>query len=503
MCEVEVREPWALSYDDLTTQLADAYRISQQALARVAVLAAAADVNAMPKRDGATSTISWLIGRLGCSRGEAAHAVELGKALAKHRETLEATVAALSAGRIGVQQARIIAKTITGLPSQIGPQARKRCADLLTGLAADDTVAPHELEAHRQAILQQVAPEVAEKALRKQVEDAERSAFARRGITLSPCGEGEYRVHGTLPTEAAAIFRAAMDPLCAPGMLTPPADPDQKATADAEKTADGRPDTGAGTDSQAGKDGGAGKDGAVRDSRAGKNRGDAGKDGAGRDSGGRDSGGRDSGKRDGGGRDGADDGDGVVRDRRSAAARRADALTEICSRVLAQGELPDNGGERPHVVITMDFEQLRQGLGGAVLDTGEHLSAATARRLACDALTIPAVLGGQSQPLDLGRARRLIDGPLRRALVLRDGGCSFPGCDRPASWCQGHHVIPWSEGGKTSLETSALVCGFHHRLIHHSDWTVHIGTDGHPWFIPPHHLDPDQRPRRNHIHRRC
>jgi hypothetical protein len=488
MCEVEVREPWALSYDDLTTQLSDAYRISQQALARVAVLAAAAGANAMPKRDGATSTISWLIGRLGCSRAEAAHAVELGKALAKHRETLEATVAALSAGRIGVQQARIIAKTITGLPSEIGPEARKRCADLLTGLAADDTVAPHELEAHRQAILQQVAPEIAEKALRKQVEDAERSAFARRGITLSPCGEGEYRVHGTLPTEAAAIFRAAMDPLCAPGMLTPPPDPDQKASAHAEKTADGRPDTGARKDSGGGrKDGGARKDGGGKDNRAGKT-GGAGKDG---------------GARDGGQRDGADDGNGVVRDRRSAAARRADALTDICARVLAQGELPDNGGERPHVVITMDFEQLRQGLGGAVLDTGEHLSAATARRLACDALIVPAVLGGQSQPLDLGRARRLIDGPLRRALVLRDGGCSFPGCDRPASWCQGHHVIPWSEGGKTSLETSALVCGFHHRLIHHSDWTVHIGTDGHPWFTPPHHLDPDQRPRRNHIHRRC
>jgi hypothetical protein len=429
MCEVEVREPWALSYDDLTTQLADAYRIAQQAFARVAVLAAAADANGMPKRDGVTSTTNWLIGLLGCSRAEAAHAVELGKALAKHGETLEATVAALSAGRIGVQQARIIAKTISGLPSEIGPEARKRCADLLTGLAADDRVAPHELEAHRQAILEQVAPEVAEKALRKQVEDAERSAYARRGITFSPQGEGEYRVHGTLHTEAAAIFKAAMDPLCAPGTLTPPADPDTA-----------------------------------------------------------------------GGVQGAD---GVVRDRRSAAARRADALTDICARVLAHGELPENGGERPHLVITMDFEQLRQGLGGAILDTGEHLSAATARKLACDALLIPAVLGGQSQPLDLGRARRLIDGPLRRALVLRDGGCSFPACDRPASWCEGHHTIPWSEGGKTSLETSALVCGFHHRLIHHSDWTVHIGADGHPWFTPPHHLDPNQKPRRNHIHRRC
>ncbi|NUT37411.1 MAG: DUF222 domain-containing protein, partial [Hamadaea sp.] len=80
----------------------------------------------------------------------------------------------------------------------------------------------------------------------------------------------------------------------------------------------------------------------------------------------------------------------------------------------------------------MSWQELRDQVGAGLLDTGDLLTPATARRLACDALIIPAVLGGDGQVLDLGRARRLIDGPLRRALVLRDRGCAFPGCDRPA-----------------------------------------------------------------------
>jgi len=89
-------------------------------------------------------------------------------------------------------------------------------------------------------------------------------------------------------------------------------------------------------------------------------------------------------------------------------------------------------------------------------------------------------------------------GALRRALVLRDGGCQFPGCDRPAKWCQGHHIRPWADGGPTTLNNVVLVCTFHHRLLHHDDWTVHITPDGRPELTPPAWVDPTQRPRRNH-----
>ncbi|WP_370469228.1 HNH endonuclease signature motif containing protein [Micromonospora profundi] len=104
--------------------------------------------------------------------------------------------------------------------------------------------------------------------------------------------------------------------------------------------------------------------------------------------------------------------------------------------------------------------------------------------------------------MDLGRQRRLITGPLRRALVLRDRGCAFPGCDRPPRWCDAHHIHHWADGGPTTLTNAVLLCGHHHRHLHHTDWNVRLTADGHPEFIPPTWLDPTHIPRRNHYHRR-
>ncbi|MFF5171282.1 HNH endonuclease signature motif containing protein [Micromonospora sp. NPDC000089] len=86
--------------------------------------------------------------------------------------------------------------------------------------------------------------------------------------------------------------------------------------------------------------------------------------------------------------------------------------------------------------------------------------------------------------------------------MLRDAGCAFPGCDRPPRWCDGHHVRHWADGGETALNNAVLLCGHHHRLIHQGDWTVRIGTDRRPEFLPPAWLDPHQHPRRNHLHRK-
>jgi HNH endonuclease len=131
------------------------------------------------------------------------------------------------------------------------------------------------------------------------------------------------------------------------------------------------------------------------------------------------------------------------------------------------------------------------------------LSPAAARRIACDAGIIPAVLGTASQTLDVGRQSRLATGPLRRALVLRDRGCAFPGCDRPPRWTDAHHIQHWSDGGPTDLSNLLLLCGHHHRLVHHSEWRVRINPkDGLPEFVPPSYVDSEQRPRRNKYHRR-
>jgi len=178
--------------------------------------------------------------------------------------------------------------------------------------------------------------------------------------------------------------------------------------------------------------------------------------------------------------------------------RRADALREIFGVAFASEQLPDHGGDRPSVVVTVDYDVLARQLGTGTLDTGERLSPETVRRMACDARIIPAVLNGRGQPLDLGRERRLFSGPVRRALVLRDGGCRFPGCDRPSKWCDAHHVTHWDDDGPTCLANGCLVCGYHHRLIHEGDWEVRMGADGLPEFIPPTWVDPDRKPQRNH-----
>jgi hypothetical protein len=190
-------------------------------------------------------------------------------------------------------------------------------------------------------------------------------------------------------------------------------------------------------------------------------------------------------------------------DMRSPGERRVDAFIEVCRLACACGGLPDNGGDRPQVIVTIDYDNLRRQVGAGTLDDGSHLSPAAARRIACDAGIIPAILGTASQPLDVGRQTRLATGPLRRALVLRDKGCAFPGCDRPPRWTDAHHIVHWSDGGPTDLSNLALLCGYHHRLIHHSDWQVKINPkDGLPEFTPPSYIDASQLPRRNRYHRR-
>ncbi|MEU5964169.1 DUF222 domain-containing protein [Micromonospora parva] len=189
-------------------------------------------------------------------------------------------------------------------------------------------------------------------------------------------------------------------------------------------------------------------------------------------------------------------------DQRSPGQRRHDALADVCRLALRTGELPEHGGDPAHIVVTTNYDELTGQLSRGALDTDAHLTPDTVRRLACDATILPAVLGGAGQVLDVGRQRRLITGPLRRALVLRDRGCAFPGCDRPPRWCDAHHIHHWTDGGTTSLANAVLLCGHHHRHLHHSDWSVRLGGDGHPEFTPPAWLDPEQLPRRNHYHRR-
>ena len=188
-------------------------------------------------------------------------------------------------------------------------------------------------------------------------------------------------------------------------------------------------------------------------------------------------------------------------DRRPPGQRYADALVELCRRQLAADDLPTRSGEKSQIVVTMELDQLREGVGSGLLDTGDRLSPDAVRKLACDAQIVPALLGTDGQPLDLGRATRTFTAAQRRALGLRDGqGCAFPGCDRPMTWCEGHHIRHWIDGGLTDLANGVLHCGYHHTTIHQGDWVVQLAADGRPNFLPPAWVDSDRKPLRNHIH---
>jgi hypothetical protein len=170
-------------------------------------------------------------------------------------------------------------------------------------------------------------------------------------------------------------------------------------------------------------------------------------------------------------------------DARTPAQRRADALGEICRQWLDLADRPLVSGERPHVVVTMDVGSLERR-SGRLLDLEDvgRIDGETARRLACDSNVSRVITGAASQPLDVGRKTKVVPPALRRAVAARDGGCAFPGCDRPSSWCDAHHVDHWADGGMTSIANLVLLCRRHHRLVHHRRFTVQM-TNERPRFF--------------------
>ncbi len=155
------------------------------------------------------------------------------------------------------------------------------------------------------------------------------------------------------------------------------------------------------------------------------------------------------------------------------------AFTELLEHLPTEGHAA-NGTT---LLLTLDLDALRDGLGAARLETGDHLSAAQARRLACNAGLIPAVLGTDSAPLDLGREARLHTKAQRQALSLTHDSCGVAGCERPFAWCEIHHPHPWSRGGRTDLANALPLCFFHHQRAHDNhldlrktptgDWRFH------------------------------
>ncbi|NHN54997.1 DUF222 domain-containing protein [Calidifontibacter sp. DB0510] len=188
-------------------------------------------------------------------------------------------------------------------------------------------------------------------------------------------------------------------------------------------------------------------------------------------------------------------------DPRSPGKRRADALMALAA--AGARRIDDGGGldgmtscGTARLVVTIGHDALTGALAGCGrTESGASLDPTTVRQLACDADLIPMVLGTEGEPLDVGRTKRLFDRGLRRAIIHRDQHCTFPGCDRPPSWCEAHHVTPWWAGGHTALANAALLCRRHHTIVHRDGYTATVTATGVAWDLTPGRMGGDHRAR--------
>ncbi|WP_261553976.1 HNH endonuclease signature motif containing protein [Frankia tisae] len=398
----------------------------------------------LARRAGASGTVALLRERLRVRAVDANRLVDVAVAV---DGPLAATGERLAAGEISVEQAQVIVAGMRSLPATVTADVRRQAEAFLLRQADEfDPTALARLARHLRETLTRVdsspggdPPDPASgggsegggssrggepgdgESGRDGVSDGQSGASddaaaasgedpaGRRELWISELPDGMTRISGELDPEAAALLRAALDPLAAP-----------------------RPAV----------------DGAL--------------------------------------------------DPRSPARRRADALVDLLDHTLDAAVLPVGGGVRPHLTVTIPWSALlgRSGLP-ATTGWGQPLPREVLRRLACDASVGRIILDPAGVPLEVGRTQRTVTADIRRALVARDNGCAFPGCDRPAGWTEAHHIRHWIDGGNTSLDNSVLLCGHHHRVIHHEDWTVQLGPDRRPEFLPPAWIDASRTPRRN------
>jgi hypothetical protein len=186
-------------------------------------------------------------------------------------------------------------------------------------------------------------------------------------------------------------------------------------------------------------------------------------------------------------------------DPRSPGQRRHDGLEDALDRLLRDGGLPNTGGVATTVLLLITEDQLRERAGLATTGHGGLISLPKALELAADANVVPVVFGRAGQVAAHGTGQRLANPSQRYALIARDKGCCFPGCDAPPAWTQAHHMIDYQLGGPTAVDNLALLCGPCHRMFDKLGWRG-VMIDGVPHWIPPAWIDPNRQPRRNTMH---
>lgn len=388
------------------------------------------------------------------------------------------TLAAAQAGEVNAEQAGVIVKAVDALPADEVTAADIAAGEAtLLGMAREFHAGGLKVLGGR--LLEVIAPVEADRLEETRLERELRAAQQDRFLQFLDTGHGVTKLSGLLPTTSAALVRAQLDAYVAAARRS-----------EHDRTEHDRTDA----------DGGA----APSTSQAGSGL--------------------------------PDSASGPLPSRVSMGQRRADALVAMAEQCAAERLAPAIGGDRPRALVLMGYDRLLQtardhaarlarhasdagqgntptnaGAGAAAdhvfggvdgvaaqLVSGERVPAGVLRRWLCDAELLPVVLGGESQVLDVGRARRCATAAQRVALTVRDRGCVFPGCDVPAPLCEAHHIDPWATGGPTDLLNLALLCWHHHALCEpgrpaRDQWLIEI-RDGVPVAIPPARLDPNRTP---------
>lgn len=415
---------WGLSDAEVAEALTRMHRVGARVDELRLRLVAQGDSRDLRLAAGATSTTAWLAGEQRTSRRAAGRDVHLAADLDRRREHVRT---AMARGALGVEQAQVICLALRRLPDDLVPEVVITAERHLVEQAA--TYGPEDLRRLGNRILDVVAPDVADDYEARLLERQEQRARAAVRLWMRPQGDGKTSGGFCIPDAQAGMLQAALDALSSPRRPDPlvsTSEPGQVDAAAAAALAQGDDVT-----------------------------------------------------------DRAPVDPDLDQGRLPYEQRLGLAFCELIEH-LPVGQLPDLGRATPVLTITLDPDSLHRGVGTATLSNGERMTAAQARRLACTARLLPMVLGGDSVPLDLGRSRRYFTWHQRIALAARQGGCVADGCWRPPAQCEAHHCRPWlADNGPTDLDNGALLCPFHHHLVHDRGWRCAMADDGIPEMIPP------------------
>jgi hypothetical protein len=184
----------------------------------------------------------------------------------------------------------------------------------------------------------------------------------------------------------------------------------------------------------------------------------------------------------------------VEPDDRTRGQRLHDALEDVCDRMLRSDQLPESGGTPATVFVHIDIDRLLDRTGVGHYADGTPVRARTVAEMADGAEIAWCLKDAKGAVLDLGRTRRIATHALTLALIARDGGCSFPGCDTAPEWSERHHIVPWLAGGPTSLDNLTLLCAYHHHNFLQRGWDCRLNEERLPVWIPPKWIDRLRRP---------